>query len=156
MAKPEPSGLIPRIVIEFAASKGMSVSAFSESLNHAHNWISGLFVTGQPNLQLYINLAKAGEKTLDELAGIILRRQGAQYVQGLIQKYKPEGVSNRAELARHIKVKETTLFNICQNNGKLNAIKPYFELAKVIGCDIEDLRLDRQAAKTQALETITA
>ncbi len=142
MSRP-PSEIIPDIVHRFAAKYG-SISHLSENMGHANNWIKGLFANGQPHLVPYIKLAEAGGISLQALVLKIEARQSSEYVEFLIERFRKDGVKHRADLSRHIGVSKTTLHEMCKNDGRLNGLNGVVELARKIGCDVDELRVDTQ------------
>ncbi len=150
MARPEPSELIPDIILIWCERHKTSISRLSMDMGHADNWISGMFKTGQPLIQPYIRLAEAGGISLQALAEKIRAKKTSDYVEFLLLRYKQDGVKHRADLSRRIGISKTTLSDLCKNDGKLNGLKSLSELAAVIGCEIDDLRLDRQSQAISA------
>ena len=150
MARPYPSEAIPTAVLLFCERKGTTVSRLAEDMGHANNWIAGMFKAGCPYLQPYIKLADAAGVSLQYVVDAISAKKSAEFVELLLQRYKSAGVKHRADLSRHIGVSKSLISELCKDDGRLNGLKGYVELAEVVGVPVDELRTDSK------LEAISA
>lgn len=128
-----PKETIPEIVRAAAAKRGLTVTAFSESLGHGPNWISRLSSSRQAQLLPYKRFAVAAGLTLDELAA---RLEGGE---GPALLSKLQGAKSIYRLAQELEVSEAFLRRLKKNDGTLNSLKSYVELARAINCQVSEL-----------------
>lgn len=133
------SGNTPIIIDEYLHAHGYSKSRLSQDLGFWDGWLQSLIDSDKTHIQPYMNLAAAGNKSLQELVNLIEGRTISTYIDELLQKYKSEGVEHRTALAEHIKVSESLLRTLYKNDGKLKGLNSYVVLAKKLGRDIDDL-----------------
>ena len=114
---------------------GESADSYSEKKGHNRNWLRRLYSTPSA-LGPYIRFANTLQESVDTVVTAIENKK----MRELWEAKKADGVVRSIRSAAIAsKVTEGFISNLIEDNGKLNAIQTYIELARDLSLKVDDV-----------------
>ena len=128
----------PAVLTNYLSANKLSKAALAFKLGKQRSWLTNLFKESQARLLAYLRLAHYAGVSGLELAELIENQIIAELLDSLRMSDQGEFLTI-ADLSKEIGISQSFIKQLYKDQGSLNGIKSYVELAREIACELEEL-----------------